>query len=212
VSVGIDSRDPANKTFVIDMDMTTSGFGWDAHVTAHVVIGLSIESGEVVPHVIGQPQVTVNVHVAWWVVLVEILIIAVVALIFGIVGGLVGFIIAGFAFGAGAIVGAVIGAAIAIILGAIVAIAINSAISNAASATIRGALGTLGQGLAALNVIPDELQQVFGRLEVATLTFDDVRALGRVIVPPPIDDRVLIDIRDIVLHPERASISTAAPS
>ena len=201
VSVRIDGTDPANKTFVLDMSMTTDGFGWDADVMATVTIGLSIESGEVVPHVIGQPVVTVIVHVAWWVVLIEILIIAVVALIFGLVGGLVGFIIAGFTFGAGAIIGAAIGVAIAIILGAIVAIAINSAISNAASATVRGALGTLGQGLAALNVIPDELQQVFGRLEIATLTFDDVRALGRMIVPPPVDEHVLIDIRDIVLHP-----------
>ena len=200
-SVCLDSTDPANKRFVIGLHLTTSGTGWDADVNATIPVHLSIQSGSVVP-VVEQPTVNVDVSLAWWVIVIEVILGAVLALVLGAIGALVGAIVGAIVGGiaVGAIVGAGIGAVIGIILAIALAIAINDAIRSGIANTLRGAIGTVAGGLAALKVIPDELQDAFGRLVPVTFHFDDLRVLGHQIVDPPADERTLIDVRDIVLN------------
>ena len=202
-SVCLDATDAANKRIVMQLGMTTSDVGWDATVSVTVPLHLSIQNGAVVP-IIEQPVVTVHVDLAWWVIVIEVVLVAVLALITAGIGALVGGIVAAIAAaitaGTAIAVGAGIGAVIGIVVGIVIAVAVNRAIENSVSQTLQAASGALAGPLSALNVVPAELQQVFGRLEAATLHFDDLRVLGRMVVPPPPDERVLIEIRDVVLN------------
>ena len=202
-SLCLDQRDANNKKFVMSMRLTTSDTGWTATVDVEADITLAIQNGVVVPQV-GQPRVNVTVDFEWWVVLIAVLLVAIVALLVAV---LVGVIVGAIAVVAGAaasaalfgLIGAGIAAAIVIVLGIIIGCAVNDALKNSISDALRAATGTLAGALQTLRIVPAELQEVFGELEAARLVFDDLQVFGRPVVKPPVDERPIIVVDDLVV-------------
>ena len=209
VRVTLDGSNPSAKSFSMHLEMTTSDTGWSARALVDVPITLQVQSGSVVP-IVGTPMIDVHVDLDWWVYLVEAVIVAVLAVVSAVIGGALGWVAAAIAAAVSAaisvtaavVVGAAIGAVVGIVVGIIIVVAVNNAINSALPATVRGALGALGDGVStALNVIPTELQQAFGRLEAAALHFDDLGVFGHVTVPAPADQHFLLNVSDLVVDP-----------
>lgn len=212
VRVTLNGSDPSAKSFSMHLEMTTSDTGWSARALVDVPITLHVQSGSVVP-VVGTPTIDVHVDLAWWVYAIEVVIVAVLAVVSAVIGGAIGWVAAAIAAAVSAaisvtaavVVGAAIGAVVGIVVGIIIIVAVNDAINSALPATVRGALGAIGNGVStALNVIPTELQQAFGRLEAATLHFDDLAVFGHVTVPAPADQHFLLNVADLVVNPGMA--------
>lgn len=209
VRVTIDGSHPSAKSFNMHLEMTTSDTGWTARAGVDVPISLRVMNGSVVP-IVGTPLIDVQADLEWWVYAIEVVIVAVLAVISAVIGGALGWVAAAIAAAVSAavsvttavVVGAAIGAAVGIIVGIVVIVAVNNAINSALPATVRGALGALGDGVfPALNVIPAELQQAFGHLEAATLHFDDLAVFGHVTAPAPADQHLLLNVADLVIDP-----------
>ncbi|HST46753.1 hypothetical protein [Jatrophihabitans sp.] len=209
VRVTLDGSNPSAKSFLMHLEMTTSDTGWSARASVDVPITLQVQSGSVVP-IVGTPRIDVQVDLAWWVYAIEVVIVAILAVVSAVIGGALGWVAAAIAAAVSAavsvttavVVGAAIGAVVGIVVGIIIIVAVNNAINSALPATVSGALGAIGNGVStALNVIPTELQQAFGRLEAATLHFDDLAVFGHVTAPAPADQHLLLNVSELVVDP-----------
>lgn len=202
--VCLDSSNAADKRFTVHLEMTTSGTGWDATVNVDFGIRLGLQGKTVVP-IVEQPVIDPHISFAWWVIAIGILLVAVIALIAAALAALVAAIIAAIAsISISLVLTAGIAGAIGAIIGIAIVAAINDALTSAITDTVRKAAGAAGAGMAALAVIPDELQAVFGQVDASVLHFDDVQVLGPLVVKPPANEPAILVVDDLVVPIEQA--------
>jgi hypothetical protein len=161
-----------------------SGTGWIATIEFHVPINIGLQSGSVVP-VIGIPDINVDVDLEWWVWLLEVVAI--------VVGTVIGFLLGGpvAGFGIGALVGAIVVGLLYLVF---------QGLGTLVSSVVGQTLGVIVQTLQKLNILPVDLTNTFGSLELLRgVILDDLAVRGYVVLPdetPPIaasPDQLLLE-------------------
>ena len=162
-----------NGGLSVDGHLKQSGWGWHADITFSLSVTLQNQNGEIVP-VLGQPDVHVDADVEWWVYLL--------ALVPTIVGAVVGFLIGGplGSAGAGIAIGAIVGAIVSALL-----IGILALFKGLIGTIVGAALGPLAGVLGTLSILPNDLANLIGGLDlIGNPIVDDVRVRGRVVRTP----------------------------
>lgn len=166
LTVAIDGANPLAKAFVVTADLTVKRRLFEADVALRIPVTLDLVGGAIAPRV-GTPTYDVRVR------LTPLGVIAAIGLgvILTAIGALVGALIAGIvATIAGGVVGAGATAALVLLIVAAIKRKIGSAIEAAAA-----------QPVAPTQVIPPPIVELFGRLDVADLVFDDLELLGTLV-------------------------------
>jgi hypothetical protein len=161
-----------NGGIQVSGDLAKHGTGW--WVTANFSLTVTLRrTGNSITPVSGAPALHVDSGVEWWVWLIAVLVVIVLAVIGFFIGGPLG--------------SALIGAGVGFLIGALISGAVLLAIYSVASlagTVIEGAVGALTGELEALQLLPNDLTDIFGTLDlVGDPVVDDMSVRGHVVLP-----------------------------
>lgn len=161
-----------NGGIQVSGDLAKHGTGWWVTANFSLTVTLRRSGNSIIP-VSGAPDIHTDSGLEWWVWLTAALVVVVAAVIGFFVGGPLG--------------SALIGAGVGFLIGALISGAVLLALYGVASlagTVIAGAVGALTGELAALQLLPNDLTDIFGTLDlVGDPVVDDMSVRGHVVLP-----------------------------